>query len=1113
MNAISKKKQMSQPILFSLADLERDFSRDALQRGAEYAGRQTVMDLSVSTDGTLLRASVLGTRPKPYKVTVSFSRARDGMRSLAHCSCPVGFRCKHAAAVLLTALAGAKTRSLDGPDAVTLLPEHRLWLTEVSNAASKEDAARQEHVRYLFTLSAGGQGQPDGLKPKLALIRARVKKDGGVTKVRDTNPASMLGQGASFVDRDDLLIAELLGQHGGSAETTMAAPLRSSLVVERVVATGRAHYGALDTPPLVLGHPIGGQLGWERDDQGAQRATILADAPGVVVLAFGTPFYVDAAAASIGPLRIAEPDSVVRAFLRGPKLRPGEADAVRAALAESPLAKRLPAPERDPEIKVLKPDPVPLLQLLTLRTRNWNARRGQPDFLEIDLARVAFDYAGWVVPANEAAKEQRRLEDGVIVLRQRAPGKESAAHRRLAKFGFETDGDVLHLLGDGDEEYDEDTDPFAQSPAETAAWQRFVHQGVPQLRAEGWRVEIDPEFRHKIVEAGEDWDVSFGEGSGWWFSLELGVVVEGERMPLLPALLALVARLRVDKNGLTQLSDETIFVPLPSGKVLALPAERIRPIIETLLALHDATPGEGGALEIPLSEAEALQRIADATKLRWLNEPRMLGVARALREAGTLAEADPPDSLRATLRPYQRRGLAWMGLLAANGLGGVLADDMGLGKTVQTLAHILAEKLSGRRTGPVLVVCPTSLVSNWEREAAQFAPDLRVLRLHGPTRAASFDEIGASDLVLSTYALLPRDAEALLPVAWHLVVLDEAQAIKNPASKAAQAACKLNATHRLCLTGTPVENHLGELFSQFSFLMPGLLGDATRFNKVFRVPIEKKGDVSRRDALAARLRPFMLRRTKEQVLPELPPRTDIVQRIALDGPQRDLYETVRLAMHKRVRDEIAARGFARSRIVLLDALLKLRQVCCHPKLVKLPAAKKVSISAKLEQLIQMLPQLIEEGRRVLLFSQFTSMLDLIVPELDALKIPFVQLRGDTTDRATPVAQFQAGIVPLFLISLKAGGVGLNLTAADTVIMFDPWWNPAVEQQAAGRAHRIGQDKPVFVYKMIAEGTIEDRMLELQARKQALAGGLLDDDGEGFAAFQESDVEALLRPIG
>lgn len=310
-----------------------------------------------------------------------------------------------------------------------------------------------------------------------------------------------------------------------------------------------------------------------------------------------------------------------------------------------------------------------------------------------------------------------------------------------------------------------------------------------------------------------------------------------------------------------------------------------------------------------------------------------------------------------------------------------------------------------------------------------------------------------------------------------------------------------------------MENHLGELWSLFAFLMPTLLGEAKRFARVFRTPIEKKQDGERRAALARRLKPFLLRRTKALVAADLPPKTEILRPLELAGAQRDLYETVRLAMHEKVRGELAAKGFARSHIIVLDALLKLRQVCCDPRLVKLAAARRITASAKLDHLMEMLPALVEDGRRILLFSQFTSMLDLIKPALKTAGIEFVELRGATTDRVGPVERFQAGDVPLFLISLKAGGTGLNLTAADAVIHYDPWWNPAVEDQATDRAHRIGQDKPVFVYKLVSQGTVEERILDLQQRKKALAAGIYADGGNAAGGLEAADIEHLFAPIG
>ncbi len=464
---------------------------------------------------------------------------------------------------------------------------------------------------------------------------------------------------------------------------------------------------------------------------------------------------------------------------------------------------------------------------------------------------------------------------------------------------------------------------------------------------------------------------------------------------------------------------------------------------------------------------------------------------------------------------------------------------MGLGKTLQTLALLQAELDAGRLDRPSLVVVPTSLLENWLAEATRFTPQLRMLVLHGKQRAQQFKGIARAHVVVTSYPLAVRDMGVLASHAWHYLVLDEAQRIKNSRSQATLALKALNARHRLCLSGTPLENHLGELWSLMDFVSPGLLGNEAQFREHYRNPIEKRQDTLQAEHLARRVRPFILRRTKLQVAQDLPEKTETLLRVELDGMQRDLYETVRATMDSKLREAIARQGLARSQIVVLDALLKLRQVCCDPRLLKLlaathdagdaPARDEVDASlatrplarqhaathapsAKLELLRDLLPTLVEDGRRILVFSQFTEMLALIEPELVRLNLGYLKLTGETVHRAAVVKAFQEGEAPIFLISLKAGGVGLNLTAADTVILYDPWWNPAVEQQAIDRAYRIGQGKPVFVYKLVASGTVEEKMLELQARKAGLADSLLSGVA-GTAALTAQDFDELFKPLG
>jgi SNF2 family DNA or RNA helicase len=490
-------------------------------------------------------------------------------------------------------------------------------------------------------------------------------------------------------------------------------------------------------------------------------------------------------------------------------------------------------------------------------------------------------------------------------------------------------------------------------------------------------------------------------------------------------------------------------------------------------------------------------------------------LARRLRATEGVQAVPAPTGLGLQLRPYQLQGVAWLQYLRTQHLAGILADDMGLGKTAQVLAHLLIEQQAGRLQGaPALVVLPTSLIANWQAEAARVAPALRVLTLHGPQRADRLPELARHDVVLTTYPLLWRDIEQIQPHAFHLLILDEAQTVKNAASRSADAVRRVRARHRLCMTGTPLENHLGELWAQFDFLMPGFLGDARSFKRQWRDPIEVNGETLRARLLADRVRPFILRRRKDAVATELPPRTEIIRRVRLEGRQRELYESVRVAADHQVRRVLAKQGFGNALISVLDALLKLRQVCCDPSLLKGHRIPRTMERAKLTWLRETLPTLVHEGRRVLVFSQFTELLSLIEQDLRDIRLPHLVLTGDTPPaaRGDIVARFQALQAPVLLASLKAGGVGLNLTAADTVIHMDPWWNPAAEQQATDRAHRLGQTRPVFVYKVLVEGSIEERIMALQARKAALADAVLGQDEAGTVKFSEAELFHLLKPL-
>jgi SNF2 family DNA or RNA helicase len=758
--------------------------------------------------------------------------------------------------------------------------------------------------------------------------------------------------------------------------------------------------------------------------------------------------------------------------------------------------------------------PIPCLKLTSYTAKV--SRKGSLDYLEMPhvLALLHFDYDGVEVDPNSAPYSiQRRIGNRLVTTARQHSAELKFADQLVSKKGL-----VQTYTRSPDTPRSRLAYTFLRSDG-GVSWLNFLHQEVPALRTSGWRVEVDKEFadRFSIVQLDDpnaEWDASLREKkeNSWWLSFDLGIIVEGKRVPLLPLLVQALKRLGTPTpEAIETLANKgTLYVNLPDGRPLALPFERVREILMTLRELCDQRVSPDGAIAIPLDLAMAFSRIDTTLKVKLPATPRWITLLNRLKGLSEPAKVQAPRGLEATLRPYQLDGLNWLQFLREYGLGGILADDMGLGKTVQALAHILIEKEAKRLDRPCLVVCPTSLIPNWETEAKKFAPQLKVLPLQGKDRATRFDAIANADLVLTTYPLLSRDVEVIMPIEWHMIVLDEAQAIKNPTTRATQIVCDLQARHRLCLTGTPIENHLGEVWSLFDFLMPGMLGNNKDFAKRFRHPIEKQKDTKQQTILAGRLKPFILRRNKSDVAKELPSKTEIIHYVELNPGQRDLYETVRLMAHEKVQEVLSDKGFNRSRIVILDALLKLRQVCCDPRLVKLASAQNIIQSAKLQSLTDMLPEMIEEGRRILLFSQFTSMLDLIKPELIKANIPFVELRGDTLDRKTPVQRFQNCEVPVFLISLKAGGTGLNLTSADTVIHYDPWWNPAVEIQATDRAHRIGQTKPVFVYKFIAKNTVEERILEMQNRKRDLAATLLNDSLESSAAFTVDDIEFLFQ---
>ncbi|MDA1274065.1 MAG: SNF2-related protein [Verrucomicrobia bacterium] len=551
-------------------------------------------------------------------------------------------------------------------------------------------------------------------------------------------------------------------------------------------------------------------------------------------------------------------------------------------------------------------------------------------------------------------------------------------------------------------------------------------------------------------------------------------------------------------------------VRLKNGRVGLLDTGAVEELQEVLLDCSPAQDARG--YRIQNAQAGFLEStIRERTPWKMEASGEWDGAVAML--SGTVKFTVPDlGGLDKLLRSYQRDGVAWLSFIRKNNFGGILADEMGLGKTVQTLAFLKAIRASPEFAvrGPSLVLCPTSLVHNWVDEVQKFTPDLKVLAIHGPQRGALFDQIESTDLVVTSYALIRRDADVYRQIEFDSVILDEAQHIKNRQTQNAQAVKSIRSRHRLVLTGTPLENSVLDLWSIFDFLMPGYLGSAADFKERYEIPIVRDKDRSVQSRLARRIRPFLLRRLKRDVAKELPEKIENVSFCELNAEQRQVYQQVLETGRREILDAAGPREIQKSRMIVLNTLLRLRQICCDVRLLGLENDSASSLSGKLELFHELLDEAIDGGHRVLVFSQFVSMLTLIRERLNAASIDYCYLDGKVVNRGEVVERFQksAGI-PLFLISLKAGGVGLNLTGADTVIHFDPWWNPAVEDQASDRAHRIGQTRVVTVYKLIARGTVEEKILNLQNRKRAVVGGILAGEEQAAESLTWEEIQELL----
>ncbi len=1071
-------------LCYSLEDIQATFSADVLDDAGLCLEQGRVAVPDIRQAGSLITSLIESPGQRPHRVYIRIeSKTATSTRIRGECSCSRRGNCEHVAAVLLRVL--SEEEGLAGDD-----------LEKALSGVSARDRYPPGVSQRLLYLLHPERPQDSGVL--IQTVSARQLPAGGFDTLCDYQPPwAARGRPPRFLlDLDRQLLTELSKLQPDRLERRRLQGRSGERLLQRLLESGRCYRGQAEAA-LQPGDSRDCSMQWRIDQQGVQHPLFEGIPPATFLFQLEGLWYIDSGTGECGRVRYALPRELLnRLFALSDGIAAEDVPDFNRMLNECFPDSALPLPKGLPILEQKAVRPVPCLRLTTRSSATSAATK------TFDLLLLRFDYNGLCFSGDQLSQ---RFDGEQVVRVQRNREQEQACVTRLRSAGLEQ---ALPWSGDIEDE-------AFHFPAGADAWIDFQLGMLPRLKKEGWRIAFDADFRHRLAQV-ESWHGRLEpQARHEWFDVTLGIQVDGERINLLPVL---VAWLRSASPALRRnwTAERPLIVPLEDGRRVAIPSSRVQHILDTLFELlQEGALDDAGRL--PLSHIR-LARLAElveedgAPAIAWSGEVELCTLAERLQGVDRIEDVIPPKGLRARLRDYQQQGLAWLQFLREYRLAGVLADDMGLGKTVQTLAHLLLEQEQGRMDRPSLVVAPTSLMVNWQREASQFAPDLRVLLLHGPERHTRFQAIADHDLVLTSYPLLLRDRDRLLEEEYHLLVLDEAQSIKNPKTRASRVVRELNARHRLCLTGTPLENHLGELWSLFDFLLPGLLGNERQFQRVMRIPIEKEGDEAAAERLAKRLRPFMLRRTKQAVLRELPARTEIIRNVELEGEQRELYESVRLAMHEQVREAIAESGWGRSHIMVLDALLKLRQICCDPRLVKLEEARRVKGSAKLELLMELLPEMIEEGRRVLLFSQFTGMLALIEGSVKAAGIDYVKLTGQTRDRAAPVDRFQNREVPLFLISLKAGGTGLNLTAADTVIHYDPWWNPAVERQASDRAHRIGQQNPVFIYKLITAGTVEEKIQAMQAYKQALADSLFERGGGSGTRWREEDLELLFGPM-
>jgi len=1059
------------------SDIKQASSAANFAKGKEYYKYGMVRELNIVNDNDLyasLTSCVAGSYEDDYFQSIEMYRKWGKLSLHGNCTCPVSFNCKHVIAAALTYV--LKPKKVDPLELINQ------WIKKVKIAAITQEHAQTSipEINEQVLIYRIYDQEKKSSSGDVHFLKTKKGKSGKYNKGTSCTAQNVLGGHyfTEIINEDDRLILGLLqGLHEKwSSKISLKGPLGYK-ALNRLIQTNRCFFSQNDSPLRMLSDAHVITFEWTAND--LEHSRLVCNLTEDQYLTPTHPMMlISAQDNTIQPIESSLAYDTVALMLKAPVIANVHLGEVYEKLSSIAA---LPAPAGY-DIISINSTFVPSLRAFSHVSSEKT----------LHSLCLTFSYSGYSVEPLPFLENHRMSKNGSRIEISRDRNGEADAVKLLEAFGFSQHpwNKQLHFLSH-------------QMPSMQAAlerWNKFLTHHRFELEAKGWIIEVDESFTMSFEEA-EGVSVLAQEKNDW-FSLSFDLEFGGRARPLVPLLASIIAEF----NHYEALPSK-INIEIEENRFVTIDKTEMEPILKTIFELFEKKTKEG-TFELSAYESHLVGDLDE--NVIWKGSREILELSSKLRDLKAIERVTPPKALNASLRQYQQEGLDWLGFLHDFRFGGILADDMGLGKTIQTLTHLSRLKEEGKLTKPSLIVMPTSLIANWRNEANRFTPNLSVLILHGSDRSELFEKIDEFDLILTTYPLIVRDSEVLGVKKFSYIILDEAQKIKNPKTQMAISIKGLSCEHRLALSGTPIENHLGELWSIFSFLMPGFLGNQSFFREFYQNPIEKERDMKRQEQFNRRIKPFMLRRTKEAVVLELPAKSEIIKYTQFEPKQAKLYESIRVTMEEKVREAINAKGLGKSHITILDALLKLRQVCCDPSLLSLEEAKKVKESAKLELLMDLLDELLQEGRKILLFSQFTSMLKIIEDRLVANSISFTKLTGETKKREDAIERFTSGEVDVFLISLKAGGVGLNLTEADTVIHYDPWWNPAVENQATDRAHRIGQTKAVFVYKLIVENSIEQKILELQKRKQAIQNTIYEGEHEDEnVSFKGEELIELL----